>query len=394
MTPAPSDPPTLDEPRLVATQKDFAGLVEELKQESVLAVDTEAASFHRHIDRIYLIQVSTRTTTAIIDPLAVKDLAGFGELLGDPAIEIVFHDADYDLRLFDLQYGFRATRLFDTRVAAELTNEPGLSLAALLEKHVGVKVDKRFQRADWSARPLTPAMLAYAAGDTSHLVELRDLMAERITAAGRMAWALEEFEELTHVRWVNDPDREPGWLRIKGAKALPPRELAILRELHRWREEVAERTDRAEFRIMGNDALLAIARAAPDTPEKLGAIKGVGKETAERRGRAILAAIKRGQRVPEKDLPRVDRAPRRQREPEVEARLARLKAARSGITTRLELAPGVVCPNSVLESIARQMPDTLEGLSKIPGIRRWQVASFGDELLSAVRNGIGKKDEG
>ena len=392
MTPAPSDSTLPAEPRLVATQEDFGRLVEELKQETVLAVDTEAASFHRHLDRIYLIQVSTRDSTAIIDPLAVQDLKGFGALLADPAIEIVFHDADYDLRLFDLQYGFRANRLFDTRVAAELTNEPGLSLAALLEKHLGVKVDKRFQRADWSSRPLTPAMLAYAAGDTSHLVTLRDLLAERVTSAGRMAWALEEFEELTRVRWINDPDREPGWLRIKGAKALPPRELAILRELHRWREEVAQRTDRAEFRIMGNEALLAIARAAPDTTEKLGAIKGVGKETAERRGRAILGAIKRGQKVPEKDLPRVEHAPRRQREPEVEARLARLKAARAGITTRVELAPGVVCPNSVLESIARQVPETLEGLSKIPGIRRWQVSSFGDELLSAVRNGIGGRD--
>jgi ribonuclease D len=272
-------------------------------------------------------------------------------------------------------------------VAAELINEPGLSLAALLEKHLGVKVDKRYQRADWSARPLTPAMLSYAAGDTAHLIELRDLMAERLTAAGRMAWALEEFEELTRVRWTTDPDREPGWLRIKGAKALSPRELAILRELHRWRQEVAERTDRAEFRIMGNEALLAIASTAPDTPEKLGAIKGVGKETAERRSRAILGAVRKGQRLPEKDLPKVDRAPRRQREPEVEARLARLKAARGTITNRLELAPGVVCPNSVLETIARQIPSTLDALSQIPGIRRWQVSTFGDELLSALRNG-------
>ena len=392
MPQASAESSSLTEPRLVASQEDFARLMAELEPETVLAVDTEAASFHRHLDRIYLIQVSTREQTAIIDPLAVPDLRGFGALLADPAIEIVFHDADYDLRLFDLQYGFHATRLFDTRVAAELINEPGLSLAALLEKHLSVKVDKRFQRADWSARPLTPAMLAYAAGDTSHLVELRDLMAEKVTALGRMAWALEEFEQLTRVRWTNDPDREPGWLRIKGAKALPPRELAILRELHRWRQEVAQRTDRAEFRILGNEALLAIAHEAPTAPEALGAIKGVGKETAERRGRAIVAAVRRGQRLPEKELPRVERNPRRQREPEVESRLARLKEARTTITGRLELAPGVVCPNSVLETIARQVPDTLDGLAQIPGIRRWQVASFGDELLVAVRNG--RRNEG
>jgi ribonuclease D len=389
MSQAEGAPPSQLEPRLVAGQDDLGALLAELSQEPVLAVDTEAASFHRHLDRIYLIQVSTRDRTAIIDPLAVEDLGGFGALLSNPAVEVVFHDADYDLRLFDLQYGYRANRLFDTRVAAELLSEPGLSLAALLEKHLGVKVDKRYQRADWSARPLTPAMLAYAAGDTSHLVTLRDLLAEQLTAAGRMAWALEEFEELTKVRWTNDPDRDPGWLRIKGAKQLEPRPLAILRELHQWRHEVAQRTDRAEFRILGNEALLAIARQAPTTVEALAAIKGVGKETAERRGRALISAVRRGQRLPEKDLPQVEHAPRRQREPEVEARLARLKGARTTITGRLGLAPGVICPNSVLENIARRVPETLESLAGVPGIRRWQVANFGDELLAAVRNGKG-----
>ncbi len=381
--------PTVSEPCFVATQEGLAELLQSLAGEPVLAVDTEAASFHRHIDRIYLIQVSTRTRTAIIDPVAVTDLSGFGALLASSQVEIVFHDADYDLRLFDLQYGFHGARLFDTRIAAELLNEPGLSLAALLERHLAVQVDKRFQRADWSARPLTPAMLAYAAGDTAHLVTLRDLLAERLTAAGRMAWALEEFEELTRVRWTVDADREPGWLRIKGAKALPPRQLAILREVQRWREEVAERADRAEFRIMGNEALLAIAARAPDTVEALGAIKGVGKETAERRGKAILAAVRRGVRLPERDLPRVERPPRRQREPDIEARLARLKEARGRITERLVLQPGVVCPNSVLETIARHAPASLERLAEVPGMRRWQVASFGDELLLAVRNGTG-----
>jgi ribonuclease D len=387
MSPANVESQDGSPPRLVANQDDLTALLDQLRCEKILAVDTEAASFHRHKDQIYLIQVSTRDRTAVIDPLAVQDLSGLGALLADPGIEVVFHDADYDLRLFDLQHGFRATRLFDTRVAAELLNEPGLSLAALLEKHLGVQVDKRYQRADWSARPLTPAMLAYAAGDTAHLVALRDLLAERLTSSGRMAWALEEFEELTRVRWSNDPDREPGWLRIKGAKALPPRELAIVRELHHWREEVARRTDRAEFRILGNETLLAIARQAPATPEQLATIKGVGKETAERRGRAIIAAVRRAQRLPDRDLPRVERPPRREREPEVEARLARLKEARTAITARLELAPGVVCPNSVLEAVARQIPETLDALSHIPGIRRWQISTFGDELLAAVRNG-------
>lgn len=372
-------------PPLIASAQDLSALLNDLRQAPVLAIDTEAASFHRHIDRIYLIQVSTRELTAIIDPVAIKDLSGLGALLADPDIEVVFHDADYDLRLFDLQYGFRATRLFDTRVAAELLNEPGLSLAALLERHLDVRVDKRFQRADWSARPISPEMLAYAANDTRHLVALRDVLKARLEETGRLAWAEEEFEQMALVRWAPDEDREPGWLRLKGAKALPPRQLAILREVHGWRVEVAAKMDRAEFRILGNEALFEIARVAPTTVEALGAIKGLGRETLERRGRDILAAVRRAQRLKAEELPQIERAPRRQREPEIEARLARLKAARTAITERLGLPPGVVCPNSVLEAIARTAPTSLDELGALPGLRRWQVESFGADLLAVLR---------
>ena len=372
-------------PPLIASAEDLSTLLDELRQAPVLAVDTEAASFHRHIDRIYLIQISTRETTAIIDPVAVKDLSGFGTLLADPEIEVVFHDADYDLRLFDLQYGFRATRLFDTRVAAELLNEPGLGLAALLERHLDVRVDKRFQRADWSARPISPEMLAYAANDTRHLVALRDLLKARLEETGRLAWAEEEFEQMALVRWAPDEDREPGWLRLKGAKALPPRQLAILREVHGWRTEVAAKLDRAEFRVLGNEALFTIAREAPATAEALAAIKGIGRETLERRGRDIVAAVRRAQRLKGDELPRVERPPRRPREPEIEARLARLKAARTDITERLGLPPGVVCPNSVLDAIARAAPSSPDELGAIPGMRKWQVESFGPDLLAALQ---------
>jgi ribonuclease D len=349
-------------------------------------MDTEAASFHRYHDRIYLIQVSTRNRTAVIDPLSVGSLDGIGALLADPGIETVFHDADYDLRLFAHQFGFRAARIFDTRVAAELLNEPGLSLAALLERHLGAQVDKRFQRADWSARPLTSDMIAYAASDTSHLIALRDLLAEQLVAAGRMEWAREEFAAMTEVRWAPEEDREPGWLRIKGARQLPPRKLAALQELYGWREELASRMDRAEFRILGNEALLALAMDPPVTQEALVAVKGVGRDTAERRGKAILAALRRAEQIPERDLPRLERPPRRPREPEVEARIARLKVARNVITARLGLEPGVVCSNSVLDSIARRVPASLDELAQVPGVRRWQVRTIGEELLAAVRS--------
>ncbi|HLQ22431.1 MAG TPA: ribonuclease D, partial [Gemmatimonadales bacterium] len=160
----------MSDPQLsrIDTQAGFETLLEELGREPLVAVDTEAASFHRYHDRVYLVQLSSRARTAIIDPLAVADLGALGRLLADPDVEIVFHDADYDLRLLDQQFGFRAKRLFDTRVAAQLLNEPGIGLAALLEKYLDVRLDKRFQRADWSTRPLSADMVRYAADDTRH----------------------------------------------------------------------------------------------------------------------------------------------------------------------------------------------------------------------------------
>ncbi len=371
---------------LVASPAALEEALVDLSREPLLAVDTEAASFHRYHDRVYLIQLSSRDRTIIVDPLAAGDLAQLGRMLADPGTEIVFHDADYDLRLLDQQYGFRAAHLFDTRVAAQLLNEPGIGLAALLEKYLGVALDKRFQRADWSTRPLSQDMLRYAAADTRHLLVLRDILRERLVERGRLSWAEEEFALLEQVRWAAGDDGEPGFLRVKGAKALRGRSLAALRELYQWRDETAARSDRAAFRIINTEPLLEIAKTLPTDAAGLRAIRGIGTELVERRGREMLAAVQRALDLPEQELPRIERGPRRAPDPALDARVEQLKAKRNELAIRFDLAPGVLCPNATLEAIARAIPRTVEELRAIPGVRRWQVAEFGEELLTAVRS--------
>jgi ribonuclease D len=370
---------------LIQTLAELGALVTRLARETLLAVDTEAASFHRYHDRVYLLQVSTRTATWVVDPLAVGTLAPLAAPLADPRIEVVFHDADYDLRLLDREYGFGATSLFDTRVAAQLLNEPGIGLAALLEKYIGVKLDKRFQRADWSARPLSPPMLEYAASDTRHLPALRDILRERLGSLGRLEWAEEEFAYLSQVRGTPVEGAEPGWLRIKGARALRGRELAVLRELWTWREAMAQRADRATFRILNNEPMIAMAKHPPADLQGLRAIQGIGAEQAERRGREILAAVQRALEIPDAELPRPERQPRRRPDPAFEARLDRLKAARNRLAAKYDIAPGVLCPNGTLELIANVNPGTIEELGTIREIRRWQLRELGAELLDAVK---------
>jgi ribonuclease D len=348
-----------------------------------IALDTEGASFHRFVDRVYLLQLSTRTRHAVIDPLPIGVPAGLGALLEDPAVEVVFHDADYDLRLLQQDYGWNIRTIFDTRIAAQLLGYTAFGLAALLERFFEVKLDKKHQRADWSMRPLTGDMLDYAAQDTRWLLQLKDHMASELERMGRTAWAREEFALLEGTRWT---DEEPGtsYLRLKGARDLSRRELAVLRELVPWRDAVAGVLDRATFRVLGNEQLLEIARSQPQSKESLGKIKGMPRAILEQRGADLLDAVRRALAVPDAELPKFPRAARWDRDPDFDARVSALKTARDAAAKRLDLDPGVLCSRDRLEAVARRNPATLEELVEVPELRRWQIAELGHDFLTAL----------
>lgn len=370
---------------LVVDPAAFERLLDRFATEPLLGIDTEAASFHRYHDRIYLLQLSSASHTAVVDPLALGGLPGLERLLAAPGLELVFHDADYDLRLLYHEYRLRVRRLFDTRIAAQFINEPGIGLGALLERRFGVRTDKRFQRADWSARPLSPAMVAYAATDTRYLPALRDSLRSDLIRLGRLAWVEEECELLIGVEWAPPEPAETAFLRLKGARALDRRGLAVLRELVVWRDSLAARLDRALFRIVPNEALLTLAAEHPQSRTALAAIRGVGQDLATRYGAEILAAIDRGLAVPERELPRFERRPRPRPDPAYEARREALRDARAALAPRLGLPPGVLIPNATLDAIASRVPRSDEELGQVPGVRRWQVEVLGYDLLAALR---------
>ena len=371
---------------LVGEQGPFEALIARAIATGQVALDTEAASFHRYHDRVYLVQLTAGGETSVIDPLTLDSLEPLGQLLADTTVEKVFHDADYDLRLLYHEFKFSARRLFDTRIAAQLLGEPSIGLGALLQLYFGLTPDKRFQRADWSARPLTDGMLEYAAGDTSHLNELRDILRNKLIEMKRLSWAEEEFVILEGTRWdggVVDP-RE-SFIRLKGARVLDRRGLALLRELYDWRETTASKLDRAAFRIMGNEVLIHLAANPVTTIEDLAKVKGVGRDVAERRGAELLAAMERGKSVPEAELPRFERGPRRPEiDPTYELRLEKLKVRRNQLAIDLGLQPGVLCPNGTLEAIARAQPASVEAMAGLPGLREWQRQELGASLLEAM----------
>jgi len=351
----------------------------------ILALDTEGASFHRFVDRIYLLQLSTRERTAIIDPIPIGTPSLLGGLLEDRGVEVVFHDADYDLRLLQQDYRWHVRNIFDTRIAAQLLGIRAFGLAALLERYFGVKLDKKHQRADWSMRPLPQGMLDYAAQDTIHLLELRDRLKHDLEHAGRWDWAREEFALIEGTKWGED-DSANAFLRIKGARDLTRRELAVLRELVPWRDAIARQLDRATFRVVGNEQLLNIARQQPATRDALAGIKGMPRALLDSRGNELLDAIKRGLAVPDADLPRFPKAARWDRDPEFDVRVSALKTVRDEAATQLDLDPGVLCARDRLEAVARKNPKTRDDLDTIAELRQWQRAVLGESFLKALEH--------
>lgn len=375
---------TVHEPLYIDTTSAADRFLSSVERSATVAVDTEGASFHRFVDRIYLLQMSTRDLTAVLDPLAIGTPAPLGRILESDRIEKVFHDADYDLRLLHQDYGWNTRRLFDTRVAAQLLGIRAFGLAALLERSFGLRLDKKHQRADWSMRPLPRDMLDYASQDTMYLLELRDRLANELESAGRWSWAEEEFERLEGTRWEQAEGEDTGYMRIKGARDLDRRELAIFRELVRFRDGIARELDRATFRVAGNEALFAVAKERPQTLEALAAIKGVPRGIAERRGAEMLAAVRRGMEVPEDQLPKFPRAPRWDRDADFDNRVNALRVAREEAAQRLGLDPGFLCAREKLETIARKKPKTLEELAEVPDLRRWQIEVLGPAFLKAL----------
>lgn len=357
--------------------------VRSLNDSRSIALDTEGASFHRYVDRVYLIQLSMRHGSAIIDPLAMGTPPGLGEVLEDPDVEVILHDADYDLRLLHQDYGWSVRRVFDTRVAAQLLGIRSFGLGALLQRFFGVTLDKKHQRADWSMRPLTPAMLEYAALDTSYLLDLRDELARALDQLGRTSWAEEEFKRIEGTKWEPETSDE-AFLRIKGARDLTRPQLSVLREIARWRDKIASELDRAAFRVIGNEPLLAIAQSTATSLDELSKIKGVPRGIAEKRGDELLSAIERGRGTPPDKMPRFPRPKRFERDSGFEERVARLRAARESAAQRLELDPGVLCSRERLEAIARRGPATLAELAEVDGLRQWQVRELGEDFLRAL----------
>lgn len=361
--------------------------VAELAREPSLALDCEAAGFHRYSDRLCLVQISTPSGRDLIfDPLEVELHGLLRPLLEDPARMLVMHGGDYDLRLLDRDLGINPRGVWDTQVAASLLGLPGLGLAALLEEHFQVRLSKKYQRADWAVRPLEQGMLEYAASDTRHLHELASRLQAQLQEAGRSAWADEEFRLMEEIRWTQEEPEDPV-VRVKGARKLDPRTVTRLREALAWRDALAREQDRAPFRVAPDSVLLDVAASPPRNTQELSRLKGMNPRVARAHGDELLDRMRQVDDLTADQLrgyPRFERSGPGRPPPEVEELAERLKRERNRVAEELGLDRGVLLSNAIVLEIARTEPASPEGLLRIEGIRRWQVEVLGHRLLAAL----------
>ncbi|PLX82464.1 MAG: ribonuclease D [Desulfuromonas sp.] len=369
---------------MITEQSDLSALAARLQQHERVAVDLEADSMHHYTDKVCLLQFSSPEETCLVDPLALPDLEPLRSLFENPTIEKLFHAGDYDLRSLRRDFNLQVRGLVDTMLAAQFCGEARIGLADLLNKYFSVELDKKFQRADWSIRPLPDGMVHYAAEDTRHLHRLAELLRDRLANLGRMSWLEEECALLEEVSF--DQGSGPMFLRFKGAGRLGRRQLAILEELLRWRDREAQRRDVPPFKIFGNKHLLEVIQVAPATKRALFAVPGVPSKLVQRYTAQLLDCVAKGEGVPEGELPVFPRGERRRKDPEEAVRMERLKRWRVKKAEELQLDPGVMVNNALLEAVARCVPRTREDLEEIHFMRDWQRREFGDDLIS-VANG-------
>jgi ribonuclease D len=354
----------------------------ELAAEEILAVDTESNSLYAYQEQVCLLQFSTRKRDYLVDAIALRDLSVLGPIFSSPKILKVFHAAEYDLICLFRDYGFRFNYLFDTMIAARTLGYPAIGLAALLEKFFNIRMNKKYQRANWGRRPLKPDMLHYARLDSHYLIPLQGHLREELENSGRWKLALEDFRRLTQNIEDTTESSEADFWRIRGARDLSPESAAILKALYDFRESRAEAQDRPPFKVISQRALLEIAETQPGNRQALNNLPSLSRKLARRYGDGLLRAIRSGRQAQPEYPPHTKRPP-----DDVLVRIDALREWRKLTGRDLGVPSDVVMPRDVLNRIAWADPHDMRALQGEMQDVPYRFDRFGCQILSILNNG-------
>jgi ribonuclease D len=360
-----------------------------LEHTEIIGVDLEADSMYHYFEKVCLLQIAAESASYIIDPLTLRDLSALRPVFSSPRIRKVFHGADYDIRSLYRDFQLVVENLFDTHLACKFLGLRETGLEALLRSRFKVELDKKYQRADWSQRPLSPEMVEYAAMDGKYLIPLARMLEKELEEKDRLSWVEEECLLLSKVRFL-PPAPAPLYLKVKGASLLDPRSLAVLEALLKLREVRAQRSDLPPFKIFRNESLLELAAKKPLDLEELAAAKVLSRKQVDRYGAELVQEIHRAMAIPEADLPAYPRAARPNFSSPVRQRVKGLKTWRDMRAKDLGMEPGILLNNALINDLALKNPRSLKEMEEIPGLKKWQQNFFGQEILAAQTGGPGR----
>lgn len=370
---------TLPPPVWVDQPNVFDRMVADLSAQTCVAVDTESNSLHAFRERVCLIQFSTPQRDYVVDPLVLQDLNSLAAIFANPRIQKIFHAAEYDLICLKRDYGFAFANIFDTMQGARILGYTQVGLDNLLSEKFGVKMDKRHQKADWGARPLTSAQIDYARFDTHYLFQLRDLLDKELHEKGRWEIGHEDFALSCHIGEPKERNHNGAyWKRFAGRKDLTLRELTILSELCVCREHIAERLDRPVFKVISDDMLLDMARKLPEKDVDLAGI-GMSAKQITLWGREILAAIHRGA-----EAPLVKRDQPKRPSDAVLRRLEKLKVWRKKAAKEMSVESDVILPKLYLGLLSENPPQNMQELAEVMHESPTRFQKYGAEIYRLI----------
>ncbi len=369
---------TLSPPVWVDKKQLLHQMIEDLSAQSRVAVDTESNSLHAFREQVCLLQFSSSQVDYLVDPLMLTDLSDLAPLFADSKIEKIFHAAEYDLICLRRDFGFKFANLFDTMQAARVLGYPAVGLDKLLGDKFGIVMDKRHQKANWAARPLTNEQIHYARLDTHYLFDLRDALEKELTEKERLHFALEDFSRACTMDETRSRSNGESWERFSGRKDLSLRELTILAELCKWRNHEAEKLNRPPYKVVMDDVLVSLAKNPPQEKVDLSAA-GMSEKQIRLWGDAVLSAIRFGETAP--------LVKRKQTEVKNDAylrRLEKLKAWRKKIGLEMKVESDIVLPKPYLTVLSETPPKSMDDLYVLMKETPSRVDRFGSQILKLI----------
>lgn len=368
-------------PRLITTTGNLDQLCRRLSAEEFVTVDTEFMRERTYWPELCVVQLAGEHDVAVIDAQAEGiDLATLGALLADANVLKVFHAARQDVEIFVLRFGAVPTPLFDTQIAAMVAGfGDQVGYDALVAGLTGQLIDKAHRFSDWSARPLTPAQIAYAANDVTHLRDVYRRLRAKLDHDNRLEWVAEEMAALSNPGLYR-ADPETAWERLK-PRSGNRRFLSRLQALAAWREREAQRVNIPRQRVLRDEALTEIAATAPADAAALARIRGISRGFAEgQMGESLMRVIAAVQAKPDSALPPAP-TPRDAPRPSP-ALVALLKVLLQAKCEQNHVAPRLIASSDEIDRLV------IEDAPDIPALHGWRREVFGEDALALKQGRI------